>query len=159
MSRKKYTAQEKRELIDRVREWQLLSPDSRMPATQVELARELGCTAGYISQLLKRTPSTVLDSLVEGDTEAMSLHRRIVRSIAEDAAKGDRHAREQYLKYISEPYRVPKKRESSRMPDVVRRAMELMPTYQIEKEKREAKRVNRTQEDAEASTPEKSRPN
>lgn len=140
-NQRRFTAQRKREIIDRIREWQLMPPDSRIPCTQRELAQELGITPAYVSQILSRTPATVLDSLVEGDTEAMTMHRRIVRGIAEKAAAGDPKFCRMYLELVAQPYRLPKKRESSPMPDVVRRAMELMPIAKIRREKQQASRL------------------
>jgi len=107
LKQRRLSREERRSILDRVREWQLAEPALREPATQTELARELGVHQSYVSRILSHTPATVLDSVIEGDQEALIMHRRIVRSIAEDAVKGDPKARELYLKYISQPYRVP----------------------------------------------------
>jgi hypothetical protein len=92
-----------------------MPPDSRIPCTQKELATELGITAAYVCQILSRTPASVLDSLVEGDTEALTVHRRIVRGIAEKAAAGDPKFYRMYLELVAQPYRVPKKNNSHRV--------------------------------------------
>lgn len=125
-------------MIDKIREWQLTPVDSRIPCTQKQLAAELGLSACYVGQILSRTPATILDSLAEGDAEAMVLHRKIVRLIAQKASEGSEKFCRMYLELVAEPYRMPKKKESTRMPDVVRKAMEMMPTAQIRREKKEA---------------------
>lgn len=145
-NRRRFTGQQKRDIIDRIREWQLMPSDSGIPCTQKELAQELGITPAYVCQILSRTPASVLDSLVEGDTEALTMHRRIVRLIAEKAAEGGYKSQKLYLELISQPCRVPKKRESTRMPEIVKRAMELTPTAQIARKRREPRAAGVTDE-------------
>ncbi len=118
-----------------------MEPALREPATQTELARELGVHQSYVSRILSHTPATVLDAVIEGDQEALILHRRIVRLIAEKAAAGDLKAAKLYMDTIAQPYRVPRKKESERLPEVVRRALEMTPIAQIRREKAEQSRL------------------
>ncbi len=125
------TKAERLALREAVTIWYLTPEPFREPATRRELAKELGVSAPYISQVIKKLPSTLDEWLNQTEQIALAHHKRIMQALAEKAARGDADAIKQYYQYCVEPRRAAQEnaqRKAER--EKIERALQMLPKPQ-----------------------------
>jgi hypothetical protein len=103
-----------RECRDRITTWKLTPEERRQPATQAELAAQLGISKQMASYYAQQAPASIEELVDSAERKALGHYPGILKTLSELAEKGSVEAIKVYIRELAGPHRpVPPKQNSS----------------------------------------------